>query len=320
MATLQERIWAGAILVLAVAGTVGNWLRTPVPAIEGGEELSVGTPDVAVLDLQGPITDAGPDGGLTGGSAGIGAQRTVRLLRQAEKDGARAILIRINSPGGTVAASQAIHEELMRLRTKAKIPVVAAFGDVAASGGYYIASAANHIVALPGSTTGSIGVILQVQEVSGLMGRLGIRDNTIKSGARKDVGSPFRPMEPADRASLQALVNDSYAQFLEAIRKGRPQLPLAKLRGLADGRVYTGRQAKAVGLVDALGTTQEALDKAAALAGVVGTPSIKRYNKGSWLENLFEMESRGGIGGPLATQLGLQVSALPKGVPLAVWP
>jgi protease-4 len=127
-------------------------------------------------------------------------------------------------------------------------------------------------------------------------------------------------MDPADRASLQALVNDSYDQFVSAVHKGRPQLPLVKLRQLADGRVFTGRQAKAAGLVDALGTPQEALDKAAALAGVVGTPTVRRYGKGSWLEGLLEMKSMSGLGGSLASQLGLQGSAWPKGVPLAVWP
>jgi len=320
LASLQERVWAGVMLALAVGGTVANWVRAPHAPLEAGDELGVGTPDVAILDLQGAITDSGPESGLTGGGSGIGAQRAVRLLRQAEKDGARAVLVRINSPGGTVAASQTIYEELLRLRNKAKIPVVASFGDVAASGGYYIAAAANHIVALPGSTTGSIGVILQVQEVSGLMSRIGVRDNTIKSGARKDIGSPFRPMEPADRASLQALVDDSYDQFVSAVHKGRPQLPLGKLRLLADGRVFTGRQAKAAGLVDSLGTPQDALDKVAALAGVVGTPTVRRYGKGSWLEGLLEMGSRGGIGGSLVSQLGLQASAWPKGVPLAVWP
>ncbi|MEB3299975.1 MAG: signal peptide peptidase SppA [Candidatus Sericytochromatia bacterium] len=321
MASTTERAWAVAVLVLAIGGAVGSWIRAPKRSLEAGGELTTGRPDVALLDLQGPITDSGPAGGLTGGTSGIGAQQTVKWLRQAEKDGARAILVRINSPGGTVAASQMIYEELMRIRTVAKIPVVAAFGDVAASGGYYIASAANHIVALPGSTTGSIGVILQVQEVSGLMGRLGIRDNTVKSGARKDVGSPFRPMDAGDRASLQALVDDSYAQFLEAIRRGRPKLTLNKLKPLADGRVFTGRQAKAVGLVDALGTPQEALSKAAALAGVVGEPTVRRYAKGSWLEGLLDLESHTLLGGGgVARQLGLTAGSWPAGIPLAVWP
>ncbi|MNX67244.1 putative signal peptide peptidase SppA [compost metagenome] len=235
--------------------------------------------------MYGTIADGAPDEGLFG-SRGASATRLIKAIRTAEKDKVKAILLRINSPGGTAAASQMVYEELMRLRKAGKIKIVTGMGDVTASGGYYIAAASDHIVANPATTTGSIGVILHVQNVQRLFDKLGIGETTIQSGPRKDILSPFRPMRPDERAILQALVDDTYQQFLSAVVTGR-KMPLDKIKPLADGRVFTGSQAQKVGLVDSLGNYQDALTKAASLAGIKGEPRTRNYTSGTFFEDFF---------------------------------
>lgn len=239
---------------------------------------------IAMIDVYGTISDSKPGEDLFG-SSGAGAIRLIKAIRRAEKDGVKAILLRINSPGGTAAASQAIYSELMRVRRAGRITIVTTMGDMAASGGYYIAAASDHIVANPATTTGSIGVILHVQNVQQLFDKLGVGTTTIKSGPRKDILSPFRPMAPEERALLQGLVDDTYRQFLEAIVAGR-KMPMERLRPLADGRVFTGEQAHRVGLVDSLGNYEDAILKTASLAGLKGTPKVRNYTSESLWEGL----------------------------------
>ncbi|MEK6607657.1 MAG: signal peptide peptidase SppA [Myxococcota bacterium] len=181
----------------------------------------------------------------------------------------RAIVVRIDSPGGAVGPSQELHRAITRARSKKK--VVASLGAVAASGGYYAASAADRIVASPGTITGSIGVIAQVAEISELLDLARIHTATFKSGALKDAGSPVRPLTDADRAHLQGIIDDIYAQFVRDVSTSR-HLEEAKVRAIADGRVLTGRQALEQRLVDELGNLDDALARAAALAGAKGDP------------------------------------------------
>lgn len=247
-------------------------------------------PDVALIDIYGTIADS-EDGASLGGS-GASAVRIIQALREAERDQVKGIVLRINSPGGTAAASQMVNEEVMRLRRAGKIKIVTAMGDLAASGGYFIACAADHIVANPSTTTGSIGVILHLTNVQKLMNKLGVGEATIQSGVHKDILSPFRPMRPDERALLQGLVNDTYAQFLAAVAEGR-RMPLEKVRPLADGRVFTGRQALAVGLVDSLGNYEDAIAKAGTLAGIKGEPTVRDYTNTSFFGGLWpRFESR----------------------------
>lgn len=181
-----------------------------------------------------------------------------RRLRKAFKDShVKAVLLRVNSPGGTVGSSQEIHDAIVKIRNQGK-PVIVSMGDVAASGGYYISAPATKIFADPGTITGSIGVIMNLMNVQGLEQKLGITANVVKSGQFKDMGSPNRPMTEAERELLQGLIMDSYNQFVEAVSKGR-NLPLDTVKKLADGRIYTGRQAKDVKLVDELGGYEDAL-------------------------------------------------------------
>lgn len=317
-----DRILAVILIAVSLFAAIGSWVMRPKTsslelAAGGAGALGGGTAEVAIFDLVGTISNGEDDGGV-GGSKGISSARIVPLLRKAEKDGVKAILLRVNSPGGTAAASQAIYEELMRIRKAGKIKIVAAFGDVAASGGYYIAAAADHIVCLPSSTTGSIGVIAHAPNFQGLMGKLGVQDQVIKSGAHKDLLSPFKPMEPTERAIVQAIVDDTYQQFLDAVVKGRPNLPLAKLRPLADGRIYTGRQALKAGLVDSLGNFEDALKKTASLAGIKGDPETRDYTQQSIFDYFLKLESR--LGGGIKVDVGTSLaSRFPSRVPLALF-
>ncbi len=208
------------------------------------------------------------------------------LKRFEENGGIKAVVVRIDSPGGAVAPTQEIYEEIEKL--KKKKPIIASLGGMATSGGYYIASACHQIVANPGTLTGSIGVIMELGNVEELMRKLGLKGYSIKSGLYKDIGSPLSPLTPNGRAILQSLVDNVYGQFVSAVAKGR-RMPEAKVREIADGRVYSGEQAKELGLVDLLGNMEDAIDLAAKRAGIQGAPQII-YSRGedkSWWEKLL---------------------------------
>lgn len=204
-----------------------------------------------------------------------GADQVVGKLKRIKKDPRiKGVVLRINSPGGTVGAAQEIYEAVRDLRTSGK-PVVASMGDIATSGAYYVACAADKIVANPGTVTGSIGVIMSIPNVKELLGKFGMRFEVIKSGGRKDMGSIFRDMSAEERRLLEGVVNNAYDQFYEVLLESRGgTIPEERLRQLADGRIFTGEQAKEVGLVDELGTFQESIKIAAELAGLKGEPLI----------------------------------------------
>ncbi len=202
------------------------------------------------------------------------ASRTVAWLRELRDDASvKGVLVRINSPGGAVAPSQELYSAVKRLAEHK--PVVVSMGTAAASGGYYIAVAADYIVANPSSLTGSIGVKMELANMEGLMEKLGVGRTALTSGALKDAGTPFRPMTEKDRAYLQGLVADMYEQFIEAVVKGR-RMSDAAVRAVADGRALTGRQAYLLGLVDELGDMETAQRKLAQLADVpTDTPYVE---------------------------------------------
>ncbi len=188
-----------------------------------------------------------------------------------ENKAVKAVVIRINSPGGAVGPSQEIHGCIMRLKkTKA---VVASMGSIAASGGYYAASAANKIVANPGTITGSIGVIIEFVNASELLSKIGLKGYVVKSGRFKDMGSPFRKMEAEETEYLQAVIDGINSQFIKAVAEGRG-LKEADVRAIADGRIFTGEQAKSLGLVDQTGGLSDAIDLGAKLSGIEGRPNV----------------------------------------------
>jgi protease-4 len=208
---------------------------------------------VGVVEIKGVLTDS---------------RTVIKQLDRYRDDGSiKAIVLRINSPGGAVGPAQEILREVEKIRRKKK--VVASLGTVAASGGYYIASGADLIMANRGTATGSIGVIMQFTNVEGLTKKIGLDFFNLKAGRYKDVGSPFRPMSPEDKAYLQGLIDNIYQQFLNDVARNR-KIPLTTLKNLAEGKVYTGEEAKQIGLVDEFGNLPDAIDKAGLLGGIKG--------------------------------------------------
>ena len=205
-----------------------------------------------------------------------GVEQWARRVRQlGEKSEVKAIILDINSPGGTVGSVQELHSAVLRVRKETHKPVIALMGDMAASGGYYVAVACDKIVAHPGTLVGSIGVIFNTMNAVKLLDKIGVTTDPIKSGAHKDIGSMTRAMTPEERKLLQDLINGAYDQFLKAVMAGRG-LPEAEVRPLADGRIFTGEQAVAVKLVDQLGDSRDAIMLAGKLGGIPGTPKVVR--------------------------------------------
>lgn len=226
---------------------------------------------IGIIRIDGMIVSGAEANGLFATMAG--SETIMEQLRRASRDPSiKAVVLRLNTPGGTTAASQEIALEVDRLRQTGK-KVVVSMGDVAASGGYWIASRCDKIVANPGSMTGSIGVIMQTQDLQGLYEKLGMESIVFKSGPHKDMGSSTREITEEEEEIFQSMVDDIYEQFIYTVSDGRG-IDLAQVRKLADGRVFTGNQALANGLVDDLGNFYDALDIAADLAGIKGQPDI----------------------------------------------
>ncbi|MBI4252525.1 MAG: signal peptide peptidase SppA [Candidatus Tectomicrobia bacterium] len=269
---MRRRLPLGVLLsvlaFLAVAAGVWGLSQILVRSLLLEPETDGASRAVGVLRIQGGIFDA---------RGTVGA-----LERLAKRPEVKAVLIRIESPGGAVAPTQEIYEEVLRLR-RSGLKVVASMGGVAASGGYYVAAAADKIYANPGTITGSIGVVMVLPNVERVLGAVGLQVNVIKSGPGKDVASPFRAMTDRDREILQRVVDDTYSQFVRAVAEGR-KMPGEKVRELADGSIFSGERAKELGLVDALGTERDAVMEAARLGGIPGEPRLieMRPETGFW--------------------------------------
>lgn len=237
-------------------------------------DLDLSTEDrVALIRIEGVILDA---------------QSTVsELKRFAEIPSVKAIVLRIDSPGGGVVPSQEIYDAVQRVRNKNNKAVIASMGTVAASGGYYIAAATDRIMANPGTLTGSIGVIMETANVEGLLKKIGVEGIVVKSGKFKDVGSPLRKMTGEEQALLQAVMDDVHQQFIEAVAEGRALEP-STVQALADGRIFTGRQAKEARLVDELGNLDDAIQLAADLAGIEGEPKVVEPRRRFSIRELLE--------------------------------
>lgn len=195
------------------------------------------------------------------------------LKRFGDNPTVKAIVLRIDSPGGGVVPSQEIYDAVRRVRNKSSKAVIASMGSVAASGGYYIAAGTDRIVANPGTLTGSIGVIMETANIEGLLQKIGVEGVVVKSGKYKDVGSPLRKMTDEEHGLLQNVMDDVHKQFIEAVAEGRA-LEISDVQALADGRIFTGRQAKEAKLVDELGNLDDAIQLAADVAGIEGEPKV----------------------------------------------
>lgn len=211
---------------------------------------------IQVIRLGGMIVEKAEASLLSPSDSSLSVLKSLR--KAATDDKIKAVLLRINSPGGTVATSQEISSAILNLK-KAGKPVYSSMADLAASGGYYVAVATDKIYAQPGTLTGSIGVIMSTVNLKPLADKFGVQPQVIKSGQFKDIASPYRPMTPEEQKILKDLIMDSYEEFTQAIASGR-NMKLADVKRLADGRIYSGKQAKTLGLIDELGSYEEALD------------------------------------------------------------
>lgn len=246
---------AASVLILILVVIFGSiaWFSH----LRGGDTGLMFGEKVAVLEIKGVIADSQP---------------TIEQLATFRKDSSvRAVVVRIESPGGGVSPSQELYQEVGR--TGLEKPVVVSMGSIAASGGYYIASAAQKIYANPGTITGSIGVILQFTNFEELLNKIGFRMEIVKSGKFKDVGNPSREMTAEERAYLQTMIDNVHQQFVRDVARGR-RMQEEEVREVADGRIFTGEQAKELGLVDELGNLRDAINAAAKLAGIEGEPKI----------------------------------------------
>lgn len=248
-----------------------------------------GEDKIAIVPIKGLLTNESGDGLFLERDSIV---ETVKQdLEQATQDSqVKAILLEVDSPGGGITASDVIYNRIMKFKADTQKKVVVYMGDIAASGGYYISSAADAIVAHPTTITGSIGVIMPLINVAELINRYGIKDNSIASGTMKEIGSPFKPMTQEEADILKDIINELYMQFVKVVSTGR-NLDIETVKKLADGRIYTGKQAVEKGLVDQLGYLEDAIHVTKKLSGL-SEATIVRYEKPSGLAGIFGLMSR----------------------------
>lgn len=293
---IKRRLVTGLLVLhaaaLLAAGVLVLRTKGDAPRADGGSAKNL--LDLAPKDSVGWVSIRGPIMSSQSGKPwDHGSEQWARRIEQlAETKGVKAIVLDINSPGGSVGAVQEVYSRILRVKKEhPSIKFVALFGDVAASGGYYLAAACDKIVAHPGTLTGSIGVIFSVANMEGLFAKVGYKMDPIKSGKHKDIGSPARPMTAEEHKILQDLIDDAYGQFVQAVADGR-KMTIEQVKPLADGRIYSGNQALANNLVDQLGDSKDALMLAAKLGGITDEkPRVRRDSEK--FSDLFEMlESR----------------------------
>ena len=272
----RSLIVVGCVLLVAFLAGCGptSFLVTPVPAARDLDEHVLiregpwAYQKITLIDVDGVLRNEREERLLAPAGENPVSLFKEKLDKAAADKRVKAVVVRINSPGGTVTASDLMYTELRRFRERSSKPVIASLLDVGASGGYYLACAADKIYAHPTTVTGSIGVVMIAPEVSGTMQKLGIRTNVFKSGALKDAGSPFREMNERDREVFQDIIEQMYARFLNVVAESRSGIDKDRLGALADGRVYLAPEAKEHGLVDELGTLHDAIAAAKQAAGI----------------------------------------------------
>lgn len=252
-----------------------------------------GANKVLLVDLSGLISSHAPSGPFDD-SSNMVARIKEELTLAAEDRKIKGIVLRINSPGGTVTASDILYHELKTFKEKHKIPVIASIMEVGASGGYYIAAAADKILVHPSSVTGSVGVIMMTVNAQGLLEKIGVATTAVTSGPRKDMGSPFRAMTAEERGIFQGVIDSFYERFLAVVQEGRSNLTPEQIRKLADGRIYSGEQAKALGLVDAVGYLDDAVELAKQGAGLAEARVVVYRRPGEYRNNIYSRVLTGG--------------------------
>jgi len=296
-----------------ITGDFSLLSRHPQP-LEERKISGSGKAKVLLLDITGVISSD-----PIGGSFGLGERESTVARLEAELDQAdddnkiKAIVLRVDSPGGTVTGSDILYERLTRFRAKHNIPILVQMLDVAASGGYYISLAADEIVASPTTVTGSVGVIFTSVSVAGLMDKIGVTDQTIKSGAMKDAASPLRTMTPAEREVLQRLIGDMQTRFVGLVRQRRTKLTPDMDAKMVDGRIFSADQALAGGLVDGIGYLEGTIDRAKQRAGVQEATVVRYRRPDEYADSIY---ARSDGAAPQVNQinlLSLSRDGLPQG-------
>lgn len=307
--------------------TVKRWIFLPVmalvlsgcvyqfplfPKLEPFQEEVIGgkgADKVLLLDISGFISEE-PVGGLIKMPDMVSRVKE-ELSRAARDDKVKAVVLRINSPGGTITASDLIYHEVQRFKTLTGKPVFSSILDLGASGAYYIAMASDQVVAHPTSVIGSIGVIMLHVNFQGLMEKFGVGAESIKSGINKDLGSPVKPLSTEGRGILQGIIDDMYGRFLQVIAGQRKHLTKDQIKTLADGRVYTASQAKENGLIDEIAYLEDVIEMSKASAGIREAQVILYKRPGEYKNNIYSRNFSGGID-PLAAW-GLETKQLFRG-------
>ncbi len=272
-------------------------LVPPVAPLKETAIMGKGKDKILVVDISGIISEEEKRGiaGLSGEPDMVA--RIKEELKKAAKDKRiKAVILRINSPGGTVTASDMIYHEIEQFKKNTGTKVVACIMDLGASGGYYIAVSADKIIAHPTTVTGSIGVIMLNLNLEGLLQKVGIKDTTIKSGEHKDMGSPLRTMTDEERKIFQGVMDNMYERFLSVIAENRKELTPEKLKSLADGRIYTARQALEYGLIDQIGYLDEAIELAKKESGLTKARVVIYHRPGTYKNNIYSQLSSPGFG------------------------
>ena len=312
MRPLLRSLLIAPVLLIALAGCslVSIDLQPRIRPLEEETVEGKGDPKILLLDLSGLLAEDSPSFSLTTPPPRVPLLARVReeLQKAADDDGIKAVIVRINSPGGTITASDIVYREIQTFKAKRKIPVIAAMMDVAASGGYYAALAADRILAHPTTVTGSIGVVMLTVNAQGLLEKLGVAPLAIKSGEMKDAGSPFRKLTDQERAVFQSLIDEMFSRFVRLIVESR-KIPEDRVRGFADGRIYTAEQARALGLVDRIGYLDDAIDMAKEAAGIKEARVVMYHRPREYRPNYYAASPAATTGveaalGPLAPLAG----------------
>jgi protease-4 len=285
---MHKRILDGMAVFGAAAMLAGCFTINLPPGPGPLQEKQVGgsgSSKVLMLDLVGMISSSEEHGFYPLPSQV--ARLKEALTKAAADPDVQSLVLRINTPGGTVTASDVLYHELRLFKQKKKVPIIASIMDVGASGGYYVAMGADKIVAHPSSVTGSLGVIMLTMNANGLLEKIGVHAAAITSGPKKDMGSPFRAMTDEERAIFQSVINGLYERFLTVIKEGRRNLTADEIRKLADGRIYSGEQAKAVGLVDSVGYLDDAIELAKKEAGLAEASLVVYQQPGEYRHNIY---------------------------------
>jgi protease IV len=287
MDKIQRMVISLVLLITAVIqhGCVTVNLLEPPGPVQEVQLSGSGDGKVLLLDLSGVISSQDKDGFIP--QPNLLATFKEELTKASKDEKIKAVVVRINSPGGTVNASDILYHELKTFKANKKIPVIVSMMDVAASGGYYLAMASDAILVHPSTVTGSIGVIMLTVNAKGLLEKVGVEASAITSGPRKDMGSPFRTMTTDEKAIFQGVIDSFYQRFLTVVQEGRPHLSADQIKKLADGRIYSGDQAKAAGLVDEVGYLDDAIELAKKNAALTEARIVTYRRHGEYQNNIY---------------------------------